>query len=291
MGGVVGMMAGGPWGAALGAALGHQFDDSAGANRDDEVGADADGADAGRYGRIDPADAIAVGERFFRSTFEVMGHVAKSDGRVSEEEIRAARAVMSDFHLETAQVQAAIAYFSRGKHAQFDLNDAVMGLRKACVGRPDLLRVFLEIQVRASIAGSDLRGPARPVLQRVAAMLGVGTLEFAHMEAILRLRAGRAGPRNESAGSTGHSNSEHNNSGARAGPATLQLSEAYEILEVEGKASDDAVIKAYRRQLSRHHPDKLKANGLPESMLEHAKQRTQQIIEAWDVIRSARGLR
>ena len=43
------------------------------------------------------------------------------------------------------------------------------------------------------------------------------------------------------------------------------------------------MAKAYRRQLSKHHPDKLKANGLPDSMLEHAKQRTQQIIEAYEL--------
>jgi len=43
--------------------------------------------------------------------------------------------------------------------------------------------------------------------------------------------------------------------------------------------------------LSRHHPDKLKSNGLPESMLGHAQQRTQQIIEAWNVIREARGIK
>jgi DnaJ like chaperone protein len=42
--------------------------------------------------------------------------------------------------------------------------------------------------------------------------------------------------------------------------------------------------------LSRHHPDKLKANGLPESMLGHAKQRTQQIIEAYELIRARRGM-
>lgn len=274
VGAVVGMMAGGPIGAALGAAMGHQFDDS-----------DADGADAGNagsYQRADPADAAAVGERFFRTTFEVMGHVAKSDGRVSEEEIRAARAVMSDFRLDDTQVQAAIGCFSRGKSQAFDVSSAVMALRKACVGRPDLLRIFLEIQVRASIEGSDLRGPARVVLTRVAAMLGVGALEFAHMEAILRLRAGRAGPRPGEGGGA---------RGASAGPAALSLAQAYEILEVDAKAADEEVIKSYRRQLSRHHPDKLKANGLPESMLEHAKQRTQQIIEAWDVIRAERGLR
>jgi DnaJ like chaperone protein len=52
--------------------------------------------------------------------------------------------------------------------------------------------------------------------------------------------------------------------------------------------SDEELAKAYRRQLSRHHPDKLKANGLPDSMLEHAKQRTQQIIEAYELVRAAR---
>ena len=63
------------------------------------------------------------------------------------------------------------------------------------------------------------------------------------------------------------------------------------MLEVASGASDAEVTKAYRRQLSRHHPDKLKANGLPESMIEHAKERTQQIILAWERVREARGMR
>jgi DnaJ like chaperone protein len=71
----------------------------------------------------------------------------------------------------------------------------------------------------------------------------------------------------------------------------MSLAEAYDVLGVRAAAGDEAVVKAYRRQLSRHHPDKLRANGLPESMLEHAKQRTQQIIEAWDIIRAARGIK
>ena len=47
---------------------------------------------------------------------------------------------------------------------------------------------------------------------------------------------------------------------------------------------------AFRRLMSRHHPDKLKANGLPDSMLEHAKQRTQAIREAYDLLRERRGM-
>ena len=71
----------------------------------------------------------------------------------------------------------------------------------------------------------------------------------------------------------------------------MSLAAAYQVLGVVATDSDEQITKAYRRQLSRHHPDKLKANGLPESMLEHAKARTQQIIEAWDIIRAARGIK
>lgn len=63
------------------------------------------------------------------------------------------------------------------------------------------------------------------------------------------------------------------------------------MLEVAAEASDAEVTKAYRRQLSRHHPDKLQANGLPDSMIEHAKERTQQIIAAWERVREMRGMR
>jgi DnaJ like chaperone protein len=115
-------------------------------------------------------------------------------------------------------------------------------------------------------------------------MLGVGGLEFAHLEAVMRQRQGRRGGHGGARGEGGQG------AGARsAAVVRMRLEEAYEILEVDAGASDAEIVKAYRRQLSRHHPDKLKANGLPESMLEHAKERTQQIIEAHERIREARG--
>jgi DnaJ like chaperone protein len=305
VGGALGM-AFGPVGAALGMLAGHLYDEKTGGtdagtlSRDDLDGpapptggragagrqrngtaADRDPSVAAYQNSTPRGDAVRVADRFFRCTFEVMGHVAKADGRVSSQEIQAARAVMADFNLNDAQVAAAIAHFTTGKQAGYDLSHAIMALRSACAGRPDLLRVFLEIQMRASIAGTDLRGPARPLLTKVAAMLGVGGIEFAHLEAVLRLRHGWAGAR----GGAGSPGGERNEAQAR-----VRLEQAYEVLEVAATASDEEVTKAYRRQLSRHHPDKLKANGLPESMLEHAKRRTQQIIEAWDLVRERRGL-
>jgi DnaJ like chaperone protein len=256
-----------PIGAVLGVIVGHAFD------QHKPRGFDPNDLDLGRASS-EPGDPQAIAERFFRNTFEVMGHVAKADGRVSEAEIEAARSVMRDLRLEGPQTDAAIEAFRRGKEADFNLDAVMMTLRKACAGRPDLLLAFLEIQVRAALQGSDMRGAARERLGRVATLFGIGTLEFAHLEAVLRLRAGQ--------GARGGTSYQANES--------EKLANAYRVLEVESTASDADVEKAYRRQLSRHHPDKLKANGLPESMLEHAKQRTQQIIEAWDVIRARRGI-
>ncbi|HPF27794.1 MAG TPA: DnaJ domain-containing protein, partial [Steroidobacteraceae bacterium] len=171
---------------------------------------------------------------------------------------------------------------SRGKSHDFDLDAAVLGLRRACADRPDLLRVFLEIQLEAAIVGTDMQGPARTLLHDIASMLGVSGLELVHMEAVLRIRGGASHQRHQERASA---------SGRRAAsPAGMPVNDAYRVLEVDASASDEEVVKAYRRQISKHHPDKLQANGLPESMLEHAKQRTQQIIEAYERIRERRGL-
>ena len=257
VGGAIGLLTLGPIGAALGVFLGHQFDEYS-----SRPGGDP---------RLDGAQA-AVGDQFFRYAFRVMGHVAKSDGRVSESEIAAARAVMSELRLSPPQVRAAIEYFTDGKQPDFNLGVELASLANACQGRPGLSRVFLEIQMRAALGGSNLEGPARVLLGRIATRLGVSTVELAQIEAVLRIRSGsfRGQPaRDDSA---------------------EQLRQAYSVLEINSSASSDEIVKAYRRQLSRHHPDKLKANGLPDSMIEHAKQRTQQVIEAYEVIRERRGI-
>src|SRR5690349_23263010 len=93
--------------------------------------------------RATAGNALEIGERFFRATFEVMGHVAKADGRVSEAEIAAARKVTAELRLDGVQIHAAIAYFTRGKSPDFDLESAMHDFAEACAHRPDLLRVFL----------------------------------------------------------------------------------------------------------------------------------------------------
>jgi DnaJ like chaperone protein len=256
------------WGAVMGAVIGHMFDENAGFKY-------ANSAYATAAAQADAAGAAtaSVSEVFFRTTFELMGHVAKSDGRVSEAEIGAARRLMAELRLGPAEINAAIACFRAGKTAGFDANSSVEQLRAACAMRHDLLRAFMELQLRAALAGNGMSLPARTILTRVAERLGMSGLEFAHMEAALRAR-------------------EQGRSGASGRPpAEKPLAGCYAELEVGSHVSDQEVTKAYRRQMSRHHPDKLVANGLPESMAQVAKEKTQRIQEAYEVIRAARGMR
>jgi DnaJ like chaperone protein len=171
--------------------------------------------------------------------------------RPTEQEIAAAHGVMAALRLDSMQVAAAINEFTRGKSPSFDLTDELTRLRYACSGRPDLIRVFMEIQVRCALAGNNMEGPVRKYLNRVASAVGVSEFELRQIEAVLRIQSG--GFRREYQTQT----NTHE-----------QLVLAYKVLEVEATAPNDEVVKAYRRALSRHHPDKLKANGLPESMVE-----------------------
>ncbi len=43
--------------------------------------------------------------------------------------------------------------------------------------------------------------------------------------------------------------------------------------------------------LAQHHPDKLVAKGLPEEMMQVAKEKTQEIISAYELIKKHRGMR
>jgi DnaJ like chaperone protein len=257
-GAVIGFaMTGKVMGALIGALLGFMFDQSVGA------GFLPSGA----------SSSASVSEVFFRTTFELMGHVAKSDGRVSEAEIDAARRLMQDLRLGPDEVAAAIDCFRTGKSTAYDASFRVEQLREACGLRYDLLSTFIELQLRAALDGNGISPPARAVLRRAAERLGMSSLEFARMESAVRARYGARG-----------------NTGGRQS-AERPLSECYAELEIGAGASDQEVTKAYRRQMSRHHPDKLVANGLPESMAQWAKEKTQRVQEAYEAIRAARGMR
>ena len=117
----------------------------------------------------------------------------------------------------------------------FELDASLAELREACGRRHDLLRVFVEVQLRAALLGNDMAGGTRVLLGRIGQRLGISGLEFAHLEALLRLQGYGARPAGRGAGW-----------GGAAPPPRREesLAEAYEVLEVSQQASDAEVKRA-----------------------------------------------
>jgi len=67
------------------------------------------------------------------------------------------------------------------------------------------------------------------------------------------------------------------------------LDHAYAILEIDSTKSKQEIKKAYQRLMSRNHPDKLIAQGLPEEMIKLANEKTQNIRKAYEQICTSKG--
>ena len=165
----------------------------------------------------------------------------------------------------------------------FRSRTTLANLRQLAGNQPDLYRLFVQIQLEAGIQGNGLGDRPRAVLQRICRVLGVSSLEFASLEAMLRMHAGSYGY-----GAGGRSSSQGAGSAQQSG---ARLADAYEVLGVPASAADAAVTKAFRRLMSQNHPDKLVAQGLPESMIAAAHERTQRILEAYELVKNHRGIK
>ena len=219
----------------------------------------------------DLADAEAAASEFLATLFAVMGYLAKLDGRVSEASIAAALATMRRLKLSDAQCALARSQFEGGKRAGYPLAEAIVQLRARFKPRHELLRLFVRLELDAALAGQSLSAAVCARLLSIARALGFSAAEFSGLEAEARAQAAGAGAFRAAQGES--------------------VGTAYAILGLQPSASDEAVKLAYRRQMNDHHPDKLKARGLPESMQELAKERTQRIREAYEAIAAHRGLR
>ena len=68
-----------------------------------------------------------------------------------------------------------------------------------------------------------------------------------------------------------------------------RLTDAYKILGVNSDSSETQLKKAYKKLMAQHHPDKLMSQGLPPELMDVAKQKTQDIQAAYELIRKQRG--
>lgn len=260
VGGTFGFFLGGPLVAVLGATLGHQFDRNL--QNIGLLGSD-----------LSPENLNRAQWAFFETMFSVMGYIAKADGRVSEAELNAARNIMNRMGLPDDFRKVAMNLYNQGKQADFVLEVALDRFRSDCARRHALFRRFLEWQMECAFADGYLVEAKELILERVADFLGISRFEF-------RLIKTRAETQQRMS----------QNEGRFKNPASeaVQLIQAYALLGVSVSASEGDIKKAYRKQMSLNHPDKLTAKGLPPETIKNATEKTQQIRSAYELIARVR---
>lgn len=225
-----------------------------------------------------------VQQLFFETTFSVMGHIAKACGKISPQDIAMANHMMDEMHLSLPQRDVARTCFQEGKEKSFDLIKAVQHLYQTCYDNPELLKLFLDIQYKAAMTN----GFSITKLDRLDIIFK--EFGFAPLHQQYRFYedfnpyASNEEPFFEQK-TQGYSSHRHQ-SAAHHGDA---LAQAYAILEVTSSMSKQDIKRAYRRLISRNHPDKLIAQGLPDAMIKLANDKTQKITKAYEQICLSKG--
>lgn len=228
---------------------------------------------------------------FFHSVFSVMGHVAKSNGRVTKDHIRIAELLMEELELNAQQRKEAQNAYREGKDVVFGLKDTLQEFKQSVYNRRDILQVFLELQIQCACADGIVTNNERDLLSVIATTLGFSPRELDKLlqrwEAEYRFHS--SSEQNTRSNSNGRqSGGNQQRQRQTATPKGPTLDDAYRIIGVSASASNAEVKKAYRKLMQQHHPDKLISKGLPEEMMKKANQKVQDIKAAYDLIQQHR---
>lgn len=210
--------------------------------------------------------------KFVEILFQAMGHVAKADGRVTEQEIRAARILMDKLDLGTAEKRAAIDYFEKGKYSSYPLKSRIRQLRQRDARQPEYRVLFVKLLMEFALTDNKMNKNQRAVVWTIGREMQIGHLELAQLEAMLRAQRGF---RHSPAGNVDN----------------LRVDKAYKSLGVKKSSSNDEIKKAYRRLMNRNHPDKLAPENPDPAVIAEAERRTREVRSAYELLKARRSIR
>jgi len=260
LGTLIGSLGGGFPGAFLGAVLGHALDRHWRLRR---------------WGDLSSKLSELRGQslRFERVLFLCMGRLARASGRITPAHLQLARDLMQQYRLDEPARLAAMHDFNAGKAAGSELT---RGVHKFCRREPGRAAELLDCCWRMAVLTGQLNADARALLDAWSSKAGVGSAEQQRMHQKHQQ----------------HRNQRQQRSSARSPVASQDhLHKAAALLKVELDAPPEEIKRAYRRQLSKHHPDKLIARGASEPSLASAGEQIRRIQEAYETLRRHRGFR
>lgn len=194
--------------------------------------------------------------------FVLLGRLAKSDGRVVDGHIQQARLEMRSLDMSEAAQRRAIAAFNRGKSG----NDRLRGYLRRLSTQPHAAEGVLRACWRMVWADGRASVAERELILLWGKWLGWTTQQVQALAA----------------------DYEPNK---RPLTSSAAYQEALRLLGVSATSEPSQIKRAYRRLLSRHHPDKIAGSGASQLQVREATEKTRELHSAYALIRERRDFR
>ncbi|WP_019409856.1 TerB family tellurite resistance protein [Pseudomonas psychrophila] len=195
--------------------------------------------------------------------FVLLGRLAKSGGRVVEKHIEQARQEMRHLDMSAAAQQRAIAAFNRGKSGR----DSLRGYLGRLKTQPHAAEGVLRACWRMMVADGRVDPKERELIVLWGRWLGWTPQQVQALGADYE-------PQKKPLATRG---------------GTYQQS--LTLLGVTASSDPEQIKRAYRRLLSRHHPDKVAGTGASPAQVREATEKTRELHHAYALIREQRGFR
>ncbi|CUX96084.1 DnaJ-like protein DjlA [Candidatus Gullanella endobia] len=218
---------------------------------------------------------------FLCTTFQVMGYLTKSKGRVTKVDIINANNVMVRMNLNDSLKKIAQEAFREGKNSNFSLRHQLHEFRQICLGSFDFKRMFLEIQIQAAFADGSLHPNERQILYLIAEELSINRSQF--YEFISMIEGSTQFSEQQESYQSEYCKTEQSHQS--------MLEDACKTLGVIPQDDTQKIKRAYRKLMSENHPDKLIAKGLSPQRIEMAKKKTQTIQKAYNFLKREKRFR
>ena len=217
--------------------------------------------------------------------------VAKSDGRVTKEEVQLVRNfVQRQFRVNPEDLNGYEAAFNYGKEHPEDYEVFTNLLRQ--YRRYNIVTAVSYLFVGMAMHDSEMSTEEENLLRKITNGLGLHEYEY---QSIKQHYA--SGGRQQSGyqqyggfqGGFGGFQQGYQRSYQQAGPSRVDKTKKYsDVLGVPVDADMSTIKKAYRKLAKENHPDKMAQDGMPESYIKFANERISEINEAYDWLKETK---
>lgn len=235
VGGTIGFIVGGPLGAAGGAYLGHKLLDSGETlSRREEIQAN-----------------------YFVALFSMLGKMAKADGVVSQEEVKAVDdIIINTMRLGSEQRKFAIKIFNEAKESAYTFESFANNFYQMNASQPNMLFTMLNMLFEVAEADGKLHPGEEELLLKAKNIFRISDADYENLKT-------RHFP---------HATAEKH----------------YAVLNCTPNSSNAEIKSSYRKLVQEFHPDKIANKGFPDEFRDYAKEKFQEIQDAYDYLKASR---